>query len=57
MNGATMNHGERDPYGMFKPDPTGATGLSRSHGPGPEIMGAATLTGDTARNTQKAQPV
>ena len=52
-----MNHGERDPYGMFKPDPTSATGLSRSHGPGPEIMGAATLTGDTARNTQKAQPV
>ena len=47
-----MNYEERDPYGMYKPDPTGATDLSRRHGPGPELMGAATLTGDSVVNQQ-----
>ena len=45
-----MNYEERDPYGMYKPDPTGASGPSRRHGPGPELMGAATLTGDSVVN-------
>lgn len=45
-----MNYEERDPYGMYKADPSGATDSSRKHGPGPELMGAATLTGDSVIN-------
>jgi len=45
-----MNYADRDPYGMYKPDPSGATGMSRVHGPGPELMGAATLTGNDVVN-------
>jgi len=47
-----MNYEERDPYGMYKADPSGATDSSRRHGPGPELMGAATLTGDNVVNGQ-----
>jgi len=47
-----MNYEERDPYGMYKADPSGATDMSRRHGPGPELMGAATLTGDSVVNQQ-----
>lgn len=45
-----MNYEERDPYGMYKADPSGVTDSSRRHGPGPELMGAATLTGDNVVN-------
>lgn len=45
-----MNYEERDPYGMYKADPSGATDPSGKHGPGPELMGAATLTGDSVVN-------
>lgn len=45
-----MNYQERDPYGMYTADPTGNTGASRSHGPGPELMGANTLTGNDVVN-------
>ena len=45
-----MNYEDRDPYGMYRADPTGATGPARKHGPGPELMGAATLTGDSVVN-------
>jgi len=45
-----MNYQERDPSGMYKPDPSGASDSSRRHGPGPELMGAATLIGDNVVN-------
>ena len=45
-----MNYEERDPYGMYRADPSGVTGASRMRGPGPELMGAATLTGDNVVN-------
>ncbi len=45
-----MNYEDRDTYGMYKADPTGETGASRRHGPGPELMGAATLTGNDVVN-------
>ena len=45
-----MNYEERDPYGMYRADPSGVTGASRLRGPGPELMGAATLTGDNVVN-------
>ena len=45
-----MNYEERDPLGMYRPDPSGATDSSRLHGPGPELMGAATLTGEDVVN-------
>jgi len=45
-----MNYADRDPYGMYKADPSGETGMSRRHGPGPELMGAATLTGEDVVN-------
>ena len=45
-----MNYEERDPYGMYRADPSGDTGASRLRGPGPELMGAATLTGDNVVN-------
>nr|WP_316639547.1 PRC-barrel domain-containing protein [uncultured Roseateles sp.] len=38
-----MNYTERDPYGMYK----GETGT----GPGPELMGANTLTGNDVYNS------
>ena len=45
-----MNYEERDPYGMYKADPAGALDGARPRGPGPELMGAATLTGDKVVN-------
>ena len=45
-----MNYEERDPYGMYKADPSGVTDSSRRHGPGPELMGADTLTGNDVVN-------
>lgn len=45
-----MNYEERDPYGMYKPDPSGLTDGSRRHGPGPELMGADTLNGNDVVN-------
>ena len=45
-----MNYEERDPYGMYRADPSGATDPSRRHGPGPELMGAHTLTGEDVVN-------
>ncbi len=45
-----MSYEDRDPYGMYKADPSGTTDSSRLHGPGPELMGAATLTGDNVVN-------
>ena len=47
-----MTYLDRDPYGMYRADPLGVTGPSRRHGPGPELMGAATLTGDNVVNQQ-----
>ena len=47
-----MNYEERDTYGMYKADPSGTTDLSRRHGPGPELMGANTLTGNDVVNPQ-----
>ena len=47
-----MTYLDRDPYGMYRADPTGETGPTRRHGPGPELMGAATLTGDSVVNQQ-----
>ena len=47
-----MNYEDRDPYGMYRPHATGATGPSRRHGPGPELMGAATLTGNDVVNSR-----
>ena len=47
-----MTYLDRDPYGMYRADPLGETGPSRRHGPGPELMGAATLTGDNVVNQQ-----
>jgi sporulation protein YlmC with PRC-barrel domain len=39
-----MNYEERDPYGMYKESSHG--------GPGPQLMGANTLIGDTVQNRQ-----
>lgn len=47
-----MNYEDRDPYGMYRAHATGATGPSRRHGPGPELMGAATLTGNDVVNSR-----
>ena len=46
-----MNYEDRDTYGMYRPDATGAIGPSRRQGPGPELMGAATLTGNDVVNS------
>jgi len=52
LSGNTMSYEDRDPYGMYRAHPTGATGMARLHGPGPELMGANTLTGNDVVNTQ-----
>ena len=45
-----MNYERRDAYGMHKIDPSGGTGPARKHGPGPDLMGAHTLTGNDVYN-------
>lgn len=45
-----MTYEERDPYGMYRSDTTNMTAPDDSAGPGPELMGAATLTGDDVVN-------
>lgn len=49
-----MNYEDRDTYGMYKIN-TGA-GPDARHGPGPELMGADTLTGNDVYN-QKNEDV
>lgn len=45
-----MNYEERDPYGMYKVNPTSATESGVRQGPGPELMGANTLIGNDVYN-------
>jgi hypothetical protein len=45
-----MNYEERDPYGMYKVSPNGASGSGVRQGPGPELMGANTLIGNDVYN-------
>jgi sporulation protein YlmC with PRC-barrel domain len=45
-----MNYEERDPYGMYKINPIGASGSGVRQGPGPELMGANTLIGNDVYN-------
>ena len=45
-----MNYEERDPYGMYKIGVGADTGPGRHRGPGPELMGAHTLTGNDVYN-------
>lgn len=41
-----MNYEQRDPYGMYKVSPKIAAGPDPRRGPGPHLMGAATLIGN-----------
>lgn len=45
-----MNYEEHDSYGMYKPASGASTGPDSSHGPGPHLMGADTLIGNTVAN-------
>ena len=45
-----MNYEERDSLGMYKRSISGTTILARDQGPGPELMGADTLTGNDVYN-------
>ncbi len=45
-----MGFQQRDPYGMYKGDPSETTDVPRRRGPGPELMGAHTLTGNDVVN-------
>jgi len=47
-----MNYQERDPYRMYKVHPSVVDDAARKYGPGPELMGAATLTGNDVVNQQ-----
>jgi sporulation protein YlmC with PRC-barrel domain len=46
-----MNYEERDTYGMYKQATVSASGPDASHGPGPHLMGADTLVGNSVFNT------
>lgn len=45
-----MNYEEHDSYGMYTPASGASTGPDSSHGPGPHLMGADTLIGNTVGN-------
>ncbi|OMG56893.1 photosystem reaction center subunit H [Azonexus hydrophilus] len=45
-----MNYEEHDSYGMYKAASGASTGPDSSHGPGPHLMGADTLIGNTVGN-------
>jgi sporulation protein YlmC with PRC-barrel domain len=45
-----MNYTERDTYGMYKISSNNGAGPSMRHGPGPELMGADTLVGNSVYN-------
>ena len=47
-----MSYADRDPYGMYRVHADSETGLSRRHGPGPELMGANTLVGNDVYNPE-----
>jgi sporulation protein YlmC with PRC-barrel domain len=45
-----MNYEQRDPYGMYRKSTSNIAGPSQTHGPGPHLMGADTLIGNTVSN-------
>ncbi|MCK7593819.1 PRC-barrel domain-containing protein [Pseudomarimonas salicorniae] len=45
-----MNYTQRDPLGMYKARGNPPLGPSTRHGPGPELMGADTLIGNSVFN-------
>jgi hypothetical protein len=47
-----MNYEDRDTYGMCKDHGTSEPGPDQRRGPGPEMMGANTLVGNTVYNHQ-----
>lgn len=47
-----MNYEQRDTYGMYKITTSDGSGFDAHHGPGPELMGANTLTGNDVYNLQ-----
>jgi len=47
-----MNYEQRDAYGMYKSTPVKGPGPNPSHGPGPHLMGAATLIGNSVLNKE-----
>lgn len=47
-----MNYEDRDIYGMYKDHGTSAPGPDQRRGPGPEMMGANTLVGNSVYNHQ-----
>lgn len=49
-----MNYEQRDPHGMYKSTPNFAAGPDTRKGPGPYLMGAATLIGNNVCNTEES---
>ncbi|MEF8718988.1 MAG: PRC-barrel domain-containing protein [Candidatus Accumulibacter necessarius] len=47
-----MNYEDRDTYGMYKDHGTSEPGPDQRRGPGPEMMGANTLVGNSVYNHQ-----
>ncbi len=45
-----MNYEDRDTYGMYKTNVSGAPGPDMRRGPGPDLMGAETLIGNDVYN-------
>lgn len=45
-----MDYTQRDPFGMYQPLPTDTAGPDERTGPGPDLMGAATLIGNAVCN-------
>ncbi|MCW3479967.1 PRC-barrel domain-containing protein [Neisseriaceae bacterium JH1-16] len=45
-----MSYEDRDPHGMYRSDSITGAGPDTRRGPGPELMGAATLIGNEVHN-------
>jgi sporulation protein YlmC with PRC-barrel domain len=48
----STNYEQRDPFGMYKTQIGDGAGPDVRHGPGPELMGAATLVGNDVYNNR-----